>query len=623
MSGAGEPGAAVALFGELRGPAAERREVSVGVLSFTIEGLALRWIRFAGVEVLRGVAFVVRDRDWGTYQPVVAIEEFARNTDGIRIRLGARIVEGEATLACRIVVQAAADRLSIAGSVTSHGRFETNRTGFVVLHGGECAGGPVRVQHAAGGRTGATFPLLVSPHQPFFDIAAIEHEPAAGLVAEVRFSGDVFEMEDQRNWSDASFKTYSRPLALPFPYTIGDGESVEQTVGVTIRGRPAARPRAGGDMARVAVADDAGGQLPELGLGGRAKDYRGTEVLRRRLADLKPALLMLEAEKGASLEEFRAAVQASGAGAAVMLRPGQDGLAAWRERLGRAGVQPAAIALVTTERATVEEARRLFPGVRIGAGTDAFFAEFNRQRTARREPPPAADFQFWTVNPTVHAMDDASVMETLSVLSDQAASARALVPDVPLWCGPVSLRMRFNPNATGPAEPDPPGVAPADSDSRQRGLLAASFTLGQIAAWAAAGIETLVLYSPFGPRGVIHARAAFPVPWYDACAEGAVYPAYLVLAGLAAEPHRSKLRTVRNDVPDQIAALAGANALWLANRSAATIEISAPGRAARILDAASFAEAVLMPAGFWTRDAVPMTGGRLRLGAYAVAHISL
>ena len=28
-------------------------------------------------------------------------------------------------------------------------------------------------------------------------------------------SGDSFEMEDHRNWTDASFKTYVRPLALP------------------------------------------------------------------------------------------------------------------------------------------------------------------------------------------------------------------------------------------------------------------------------------------------------------------------------------------------------------------------------------------------------------------------
>ena len=59
----------------------------------------------------------------------------------------------------------------------------------------------------------------MSPHQPFLDIRAIRHEIAPGRALEVRFEGEWFEMEDQRNWSDASFKTYSTPLsrALPAP----------------------------------------------------------------------------------------------------------------------------------------------------------------------------------------------------------------------------------------------------------------------------------------------------------------------------------------------------------------------------------------------------------------------
>ena len=40
---------------------------------------------------------------------------------------------------------------------------------------------------------------------------------ADGLRAE---AGDVFEIEDQRNWTDGSFKTYSTPLSLPFPVPV-------------------------------------------------------------------------------------------------------------------------------------------------------------------------------------------------------------------------------------------------------------------------------------------------------------------------------------------------------------------------------------------------------------------
>ena len=59
-----------------------------------------------------------------------------------------------------------------------------------------------------------SFPDLIEPWQPFKDMRAITHTALAGVSAECRMEGDTFEMEDQRNWSDASYKTYVRPLAL-------------------------------------------------------------------------------------------------------------------------------------------------------------------------------------------------------------------------------------------------------------------------------------------------------------------------------------------------------------------------------------------------------------------------
>ena len=56
--------------------------------------------------------------------------------------------------------------------------------------------------------------------------------------------GDTFEMEDQRNWLDASYKTYVRPLALPWPYTIGQGQRFTQSVALTVAGAFPPAPRA-------------------------------------------------------------------------------------------------------------------------------------------------------------------------------------------------------------------------------------------------------------------------------------------------------------------------------------------------------------------------------------------
>ena len=48
--------------------------------------------------------------------------------------------------------------------------------------------------------------------------------------------GDAFEMEDQRNWTDASYKTYVRPLALPWGYTLAKGSRHEQSVRLSFSG---------------------------------------------------------------------------------------------------------------------------------------------------------------------------------------------------------------------------------------------------------------------------------------------------------------------------------------------------------------------------------------------------
>ena len=71
---------------------------------------------------------------------------------------------------------------------------------------------------------------------------AITHR-ACRRQRECRMEGDTFEMEDQRNWSDASYKTYVRPLALPWPYQMPAKRAVRQQISLTIT-RHAAQLRA-------------------------------------------------------------------------------------------------------------------------------------------------------------------------------------------------------------------------------------------------------------------------------------------------------------------------------------------------------------------------------------------
>ena len=70
------------------------------------------------------------------------------------------------------------------------------------------------------------------------------HELADGSDRfKVIMEGDTFETEDQRNWTDASFKTYCTPLGLPFPVEIKKGDVVEQSITIGLEGSVKRRGR--------------------------------------------------------------------------------------------------------------------------------------------------------------------------------------------------------------------------------------------------------------------------------------------------------------------------------------------------------------------------------------------
>ena len=70
-------------------------------------------------------------------------------------------------------------------------------------------------------------------------------------------------MEDQRNWTDASYKTYCRPLQIPFTYRIARGQTVRQQIIVRLSGEPKQEMR--GEEPLISLSAPAG-RLPEMAL---------------------------------------------------------------------------------------------------------------------------------------------------------------------------------------------------------------------------------------------------------------------------------------------------------------------------------------------------------------------
>ena len=151
--------------------------IRTGALTVEFLGTNLRAIKFGGVEVLRGISYLVRDESWGTVPSKISGYKIVRSKAGTTINYAANA----ATLTMKAQIEVQPRELVFMVRTTPSATFKTNRTGFVVLHPAGAAGKSLMVTHTDGTREKARFPKLISPKQPFFEIRALEHNPAPGL----------------------------------------------------------------------------------------------------------------------------------------------------------------------------------------------------------------------------------------------------------------------------------------------------------------------------------------------------------------------------------------------------------------------------------------------------------
>jgi D-apionolactonase len=545
-------------------PQPEARLLTAGPWSAQLVNGALRDIRFRGTEVIRSVAYVVRDKDWGTCTPLAKDMQVDQDDQAFRVTYMAECAnpDGQALWYAAMIDCQSDGSLEFRALGTASTDFLTARCGFCVLHPIDgVAGAPARIEHGDGTVEESRFPLLIDPWQPFKDIRAIEHRLVSGLNVRCELTGDTFEMEDQRNWSDASFKTYSRPLELPWPYVIEAGTQSEQSVRLTVVAakdgvRVDATPPVTTFQEGIELAVAEGSEImPTVGIAVAPEEVDTTLAHLDLLAELAPQQLSLHVDPLAGhgvreLTAFARLQRMSGISAVLEYAlPGVDSpaqelaliAAQVREaELRLAGIvvspsvhrqsnPPGSVSPFCPPLDEVYRAARLaFPQQRLGGGMLSYFTELNRKR------PPLAlvDWVTHATCPIVHAADDRSVMETLEALPHITRSCRALIGAQPYAIGPVSIGMRQNPygSRTMP-NPRRERIAMAADDPRQHAQFGAAWLAGYAAALAGAAIECLTLDGLTGPRGLIGSGAA---PHR--------YPAFHVAAALARFAGKPRLR---------------------------------------------------------------------------------
>ena len=528
----------VSLYGTSQ-PTASARRLRHGDVAVTLQDGAFRHLAVQETELIRSVAFLVRDRDWGTIVPEIGA--ISREQDEtLRLAIPMVFRAGDARLDVAVRITLAGDRLRVEAEGRATGAFETNRAGFTVLHPIEgVAGAPARVTHADGGIEDGAFPALIEPWQPFMDIAALEHR-ANGFAVRTAFSGDIFEMEDQRQWGDASFKTYNRPLALPWPYEIADGETLSQSVEISWKADATAAAPAVSHGLKTA-------RFPETALVLTAEDALRLAANREDFDIVSPQRLLCHVD--AAAEPAGPQIAAFAALQAVLPQPfydielicrfdgdesPADELAAHAAAVAASGLAPASVFVCpSVDRQSTPPgskwppcppldeihaaAAHAFPDVARGGGMASFFPELNRKR------PPLEHLDFVThgLCPIVHAADDDSVLETLETIPHIARSARAIIGGHSYRIGPATIAMRQNPyGARTIPNPNRGRVCMADHDPRHFAAFGAAYALGLATALAPFDVAVWTPSALYGPRGLF-------------CEDGMPSPLAWVLEALA------------------------------------------------------------------------------------------
>lgn len=463
----------------------------------------LRYIKWGDTEILRMAYTAVRDEHWLTAEMHILEETIEQQADAFVLEIKAQYRLNALDYQAHIRIEGSADdRITFSFNGEANSNFLRNRIGICVHHPIRgYAGRPVKVENPQGEASLMAFPTLISPHQPFVNIQKMAWEMEEGIAAALTFEGDIFETEDQRNWTDGSFKTYSTPLTLPFPVSVKKGDKVAQSVVLQAQ----AVEDTNQPLEKTGVGRERRYAFPKIGYArSRAPlTQQHIEWLRQVPFDHYRVECFFESNWEANLDLALEEAQQIGCKLELVFILNEHLEAQWpvlarilakTDLLGsvllvgpRGQVAPQDLLDVW-----IPHFKNAFPTLPIGAGTDAFFAELNRNRPT----DPQLDFVAFPVCPQVHLSDDQALVENLEAQQYTLETARHFTTK-PIHITPVTLKWRNYPN-------------PADTiDARQHTVLIANWTALSLKYLAAA--DSITFFETIGEKGILRDTGDSPV----------------------------------------------------------------------------------------------------------------
>ena len=459
---------------------------------------AIRNVTYQGAQIIDLLYTAIRPWDWSTLDPdehSEVVEISGENCLVTITDLFAGSMQGKTVLTLQ-----PNGKFTIDYQLSGLGKFEINRWGVCFcLNTGDWMGSKVSAsentysllkeispQRVINGITQGLFPASNNLHFIAPDKRSLK----------VLSTGKVLEAEDQRNWTDNTYKIYSGSLAEPRPFVIEKGMQWEQQVEFEVTPPTNSIP----DGSKIIAKDIP--SLPRIGV-----QFNGEPLLPSD--DLEKALFILDIDHIRINEESLTAqkiatISKSGLVLEAALLSSNDGAELVREVEHLSARVPAGSRLLINR-----QGRQIVQGSDLPKnktlnsyipGSDAYLVDLHRE-----------EFEFgdavsYSMVPTVHSSDPETIFKTLYTQKESIEFAKKFVaPQVSI--SPITFSTRGNPE-TGHLRDNRINFAQPDMAAQIKELSAAAWTLGSVFALASAGAYSGTWHELFGEFGVIYSEGS-------------------------------------------------------------------------------------------------------------------
>ena len=486
------------------------RKLVAGPLTLEYSEGSLWNISNGSEEVIRRIYLVFQDINW-TSRPFIIKDEIWEVADrSFSAKIKAQGSHDAKDLSVELEITGSeSGEITYGFSASTSVSFMRNRLGLCLLHPiAGLAGRECELTKADGAVEISRFPDAISPSQPFLNLSGISHQLQSGQVVSVNFKGEIFESEDHRNWSDASYKTYCTPISLPFPAQVTPGETLSQKITISISGEHTTAISKNESAVITVGAEEI--ELPEIGLGLSedpahliVSEYAGFEDLaikHLRLALNGDSQIRSAVEKALLVTkqlkiDLDLAIKAE---SPQQLKAILQSIIEFKDQIRSFYIFSASEK--TTPIGFIQVAEELLGDKsKIIGGTDLYFTELNRNQGS----VDFIDQVNFSINPQVHSFDDRTLIQNTASQKAIATNAHRIAKGKKVSIGPITLRPRYNPNATQPSKDLSNTALPSSVDARQRTWLAEGWTAMSIRSIAESeSMSTLTYFETLGWRGI-------------------------------------------------------------------------------------------------------------------------